>query len=191
MRLPNPSAVRPASPTGSVASFAVRVIARRGRSFTASIVGQGADCGYTAFARWPARPLYQIANRQHGGYQVAQRPSKIGLGDHDHAVVEAKMAHGAACYRAVGRRLGGQGTRDSGLPLAAVAALGGVNHPPPHDAVLLNTGHYYLHRNPPCPAVRPCLVGAPPAQRGRLWPAGRALWHDPARLGDPAPGGAT
>ena len=38
-RLPSPSAVRPASPTGSVASLAVRVTARRGRSFTSLIVG--------------------------------------------------------------------------------------------------------------------------------------------------------
>ena len=37
-RLPRPSAVRPASPTGRVASFAVRVIARRGRT-TDSFVG--------------------------------------------------------------------------------------------------------------------------------------------------------
>ena len=34
MRLPSPSAVRPASPTGRVASLAVRVKARRGRSLT-------------------------------------------------------------------------------------------------------------------------------------------------------------
>src|SRR5262249_18991514 len=102
MRLPNPSAVRPASPTGSVASFAVRAIAGRGGSSTTSIVGRGADRGYTAFARWLPRPLYQIADRQHGGYQVPQRPGEIGLGDHDHAVVQAKVTHGAARHRTVG-----------------------------------------------------------------------------------------
>ncbi len=36
-RLPNPSAVRPAKPSGSAASFAVRVTARRGRSVTTSL----------------------------------------------------------------------------------------------------------------------------------------------------------
>ena len=38
MRLPKPRAVRPARPTGSEASFAVRVKARRGRSFMISIL---------------------------------------------------------------------------------------------------------------------------------------------------------
>src|SRR5215469_7286053 len=44
IRLPRPSAVRPARPTGRVASLAVRVKARRGRSLTSSIVGQPDAC---------------------------------------------------------------------------------------------------------------------------------------------------
>ena len=97
------------------------------------------------------QPLDRVADRQYGGYQVPQWSAEIVLGDQDHLVIQAKVAHGAACHRAVGRWLGGQGTRDVGFPQVTVAALGGVDHPPPHGAVLPDTGHHYLHRKPPSP----------------------------------------
>src|SRR5262249_55169687 len=56
---------------------------------------------------------------------------------------------------------------------AAVAALGGVNHPPPHDAVLLNAGYYHLHRNPTFPG-RSAVLGGRPAGAARPTLAGGA-----------------
>ena len=66
-RFPRPSAVRPASPTGRVASLAVRVKARRGRSLTIPLsVSRQDGCHHPSWVI-QLRPLYAAGPRRGAG----------------------------------------------------------------------------------------------------------------------------
>ena len=95
--------------------------------------------------------MWRLADSQHGGDQIVQRPGQVLLGDQDNLVIDAKMADRPFRNRTV-RRQGGQGPCEERLPRASVTGRGGVNHPAPHGAVWTDQGHddpHQLSLSPP------------------------------------------
>jgi hypothetical protein len=72
--------------------------------------------------------MWRLANGEHGGDQVIQRPGQVVLSDEDNPVIDAKMVDRPSRNRVVGR-WGSQGACGQVLPRADVARRGGVNHP--------------------------------------------------------------
>jgi hypothetical protein len=92
-----------------------------------------------------AGSVWCLADGEHGGDQVIQRPGQVVLGDQDTLLTDAKMVDLAPRNRPVGRR-GSQGACDEFLPRAGAAGRGGVNHPAPHGAVRADSGHHDPHQ---------------------------------------------
>jgi hypothetical protein len=89
--------------------------------------------------------MWRLADGQHGGNQVVQRPGQVVPGDQGNLVINAKMADRPSGNRTVGRH-GGQGTREQVLPRTGVARRGGVNRAAPHGAVRADQGHDDPHQ---------------------------------------------
>ena len=62
--------------------------------------------------------MRRLADGEHGGDQVIQRPGQVMLSDQDNLVIDAKVVDRPSRNRVVGRR-GSQGTYGQVLPRAA------------------------------------------------------------------------
>jgi hypothetical protein len=95
--------------------------------------------------------MWHLADGEHGGDQVIQRPGQVVLSDQDNLVIDSKMVDRPTRNRVVGRR-DSQGTFGQFLPWTDIARRGCVNHPAPHGAVLADSGHddpHQLSLSPP------------------------------------------
>jgi len=89
-------------------------------------------------------PLHRLAQSEHRGHQIQQRPAEVMVGDEEVPVIQAEMIDGVARNRPVGHR-GSQGACHELVPVPGVAAASGVNHPAPHGAVPFDLGHFGPH----------------------------------------------
>ena len=81
----------------------------------------------------------------HGSHQIAQWPSEVVLGGHDHVVIHADVVDDDTEGWSV-RHGDLDGASGEILPKSAVALLGGVHHAAVHGAVRLNSGRNDPHQ---------------------------------------------
>ena len=113
-RLPSPSAARPAKPSGSAASVAVRPTARRGMSVTRSIETLGVRRWGASSARDPTSSV----RHPHAGCWRPPTPDRLGRAARSRRSRRASAADRRRCARAPRRR------RNAAPASAVVAATG-------------------------------------------------------------------